>query len=285
MMAAVAPAAPGFAVPRVGGGVSGGGVLARLFSRLSATIAPTWRFAGPPGKRLYAVGDVHGRRDLVDDLLGQIERDIRDRPVASAVVVFLGDLIDRGPDSAGVIERLRTLRHFPARMVFLLGNHEEFLLRTLAGEPDVAQDWLAFGGDACAASYGVAVASLQALDERRIADIVGAAIPPAHVAFLKDFDDTVRFGDYLLVHAGIRPGIPIEDQQPADLRWIRHPFLSDAQDHGCMVIHGHTISDGVDRRSNRIGIDTGAYRTGILTAAVIEEEDVRFLATRPAIDA
>jgi serine/threonine protein phosphatase 1 len=255
------------------------GVFARLFRRLSANIATTRTFAGPPAKRLYAVGDVHGRLDLVDDLLARIEDDIADRPVETAVVVFLGDLIDRGPDSAGVVERLQGLRHFPARMLFLLGNHEEFLLRTLAGEPGVAHDWLGFGGDACAESYGVSAAALQAMDEPRIAEILGAAIPPAHVEFLKSFEDTIRFGDYLLVHAGIRPGVPIEQQQPSDLRWIRQPFLSDAQDHGCMVIHGHTISDGIDRRANRIGIDTGAYRTGILTAAVIEEDDIRFMAT------
>lgn len=253
-------------------------MFARLSRRLSG-IAPTRVFSGPPGKRLYAIGDVHGRRDLVDDLLARIAEDIAERPVNSAAIVFLGDLIDRGPDSSGVIERLRLLREYPARPLFLLGNHEEFLLRTLAAEPGVAEDWLAFGGAACAESYGVAAASLQALDERRIADRLRAAIPPAHIAFLEGFGDTIRFGDYLLVHAGIRPGIPIDEQQPHDLRWIREPFLSDAQDHGCRVIHGHTISDGIDAHANRIGIDTGAYRTGILTAAVIEGDDIRFMAT------
>ena len=254
-------------------------VFSKLFRRMSANIASSRSFAGPKGKRLYAIGDVHGRLDLVDNMLGRIEDDISDRPVETAAVVFLGDLIDRGPESAGVIERLQSLRHFPARMLFLLGNHEEFLLRALAGEPGVAHDWLGFGGDACAESYGIAPSTLQAMDEQRIAEVLRAAIPPEHVAFLKTFGDTFAFGDYLLVHAGIRPGVPIEQQEPRDLRWIRQPFLSDAHDHGCMVIHGHTISDGIDRRSNRIGIDTGAYRTGILTAAVIEEDDLRFLAT------
>lgn len=253
-------------------------MFARLIRRLSG-IALTRVCSGPPGKRLYAIGDVHGRLDLVDDLLARIAGDIAERPVDSGALVFLGDLIDRGPDSSKVIERLRLLREYPARPLFLLGNHEEFLLRTLAAEPGVAEDWLAFGGAACAESYGVAAASLQALDERRIADRLRAAIPPAHIAFLEGFGDTIRFGDYLLVHAGIRPGIPIDEQQPHDLRWIREPFLSDAQDHGCRVIHGHTISDGIDAHANRIGIDTGAYRTGILTAAVIEGDDIRFMAT------
>ena len=254
-------------------------VFSKLFRRMSASVSSARSFAGPKGKRLYAIGDVHGRLDLVDDLLGRIEDDIADRPVDTAAVVFLGDLIDRGPDSAGVIERLQSLKHFPARMLFLLGNHEEFLLRALAGEAGVAHDWLGFGGDACAESYGIAPSALQAMDEQRIAEILRAAIPETHVAFLKTFGDTFAFGDYLLVHAGIRPGVAIEQQQPRDLRWIRQPFLSDAHDHGCMVIHGHTISDGIDHRTNRIGIDTGAYRTGVLTAAVIEEHDLRFLAT------
>lgn len=247
----------------------------KLFRRLSAERS----FAGPPGKRLYAVGDIHGRRDLLDDLLGRIEDDIRARPVGTAAVVFLGDLIDRGPDSAGVVERLRTLGDFPAKSLFLLGNHEEVLLRVLDGEPGLAYDWLGFGGDACVESYGVAAATLQAMDEARIAGVLRDAIPETHVDFLKSFGDTFSFGDYLFVHAGIRPGIAIAEQQPHDLRWIRNPFLNDSHDHGCMVVHGHTISDGVDRRANRIGIDTGAYRTGVLTAAVVEENDLRFLAT------
>jgi serine/threonine protein phosphatase 1 len=253
-------------------------VLAKLFRRVSANITAERRFAGPPGKRLYAVGDIHGRLDLLDDLLAQIANDIAARPVDTAVMVFLGDLIDRGPDSAGVIDRLCHLDH-PARALFILGNHEEILLRALAGDPGVAHDWLGFGGDACAQSYGIAASALKAMDEARIATLLRQAIPPDHIAFLQGFGDTIRFGDYLLVHAGIRPGVAIEDQQPHDLRWIRGPFLSDAHDHGCMVIHGHTISDGVDQRSNRIGIDTGAYQTGILTAAVVEEEELRFLAT------
>lgn len=246
-----------------------------LFRRLSAERG----YAGPAGKRLYAVGDIHGRLDLLDDLLGRIEDDILARPIGTAAVVFLGDLIDRGPNSAGVVERLRTLHDFPAKSLFLLGNHEEVLLRVLDAEAGLAYDWLGFGGDACVESYGVSAATLQAMDERRIADVLREAIPAAHIEFLKSFGDTFTFGDYLFVHAGIRPGLPIAEQQPKDLRWIRNPFLNDTHDHGCMVVHGHTISDGVDRRTNRIGIDTGAYRTGVLTAVVIEGADLRFLAT------
>ncbi len=254
-------------------------VFLKLFRRVSANISAAREFAGPDDQRVYAVGDIHGRLDLLDDLLARIEDDIVARPIKTIGIVFLGDLIDRGPDSAGVIERLSTLRHFPAKPLFLLGNHEEVLLRVLAGEAGLAYDWLGFGGDACAESYGVSASLLQAMSEDRIAEVLNAAIPAAHIAFLKSFGDTFRFGDYLFVHAGIRPGVPIEQQQPQDLRWIRAPFLSDANDHGCMVVHGHTISDGIDRRVNRLGIDTGAYRTGVLTAAAFEGTDIRFLAT------
>lgn len=235
--------------------------------------------AGPEGQRVYAVGDIHGRLDLLDDLLGQIEDDIVARPLPTIGLCFLGDLIDRGPDSAGVVDRLASLAGFPAKTLFLMGNHEEVLLRVLNAEPHLAYDWLGFGGDACAESYGVSASALLAMNEDRIAEVMRAAMPPAHVRFLEDMGDTFGFGDYLFVHAGIRPGVKIEEQQPQDLRWIRQPFLSDGHDHGCMVIHGHTISEGVERRANRIGIDTGAYRTGILTAAVIEGADLRFLAT------
>lgn len=257
-------------------------MIRNLFRR-AATLTTRRSFSGPSGKRLYVVGDIHGRLDLLDDLLSRIAEDLRARPIAegAATIVFLGDLIDRGPDSAGVIERISTLNNVPARALLLLGNHEEILLRVLDGEPGLAYDWLGFGGDACAESYGVSAAAMKAMSEARIAEILRAAMPPAHVAFLKEGGDTIRFGDYLLVHAGIRPGVAIEDQQPQDLRWIRQPFLSDANDHGCLVIHGHTVTDGVDRRANRVGIDTGAYRTGILTAAVVEGDTLDFIDTGP----
>lgn len=253
----------------------------RNLFRKAANLTAGRSFSGPPGKRLYAVGDIHGRLDLLNDLLSRIADDLRTRPVVAgaATIVFLGDLIDRGPDSAGVIERISTLHDVPARPLLLLGNHEEILLRVLDGEIGLAYDWLGFGGDACVESYGLSAAAMKAMSEARIAEMLRAAMPHAHVAFLKEGGDTIRFGDYLLVHAGIRPGVAIEDQQPHDLRWIRQPFLSDAHDHGCLVIHGHTITDGVDRRANRIGIDTGAYRTGILTAAVIEGDVLDFIDT------
>lgn len=251
----------------------------KLFRRVAEGLSAKREFRGQPGARAYAVGDIHGRLDLLDELLGKIEDDIVDRPVAKAAVVFLGDLIDRGPDSAGVIERLRTLHDFPAKTGFLLGNHEEMFLRAVDGEPGVGHDWLRFGGDSCVESYGLPALGLEAVEDERLAAMLREAVPAEHLQFLRGFGDSVSFGDYLFVHAGIRPGIPVEDQDPHDLRWIRRPFLTDIQDHGFMVVHGHTISDGVEERSNRIGIDTGAYQTGVLTALAIEDDRRWTLAT------
>lgn len=236
--------------------------------------------SGPIGQRAYVVGDVHGMDALLDDLLAQIERDLAERPVRKALLVFVGDLIDRGPGSAQVIERLRTYRHGGLRTVFLLGNHEEVLLRLLGGDTKPVSDWRAFGGKECMASYGADPAEFAAMDKRRAAQLVGQLVPKEHRDFLATFADTCRFGDYLIVHAGVRPGVELEQQSQADLRWIRGPFLDDLTDHGFVVVHGHTIVPTIEERANRIGIDTGAYRTGILTALVIEEGERRFLSAR-----
>ena len=234
---------------------------------------------GKEGARAYAVGDIHGRLDLLEGILQRIEQDIASRPSRRNFIIFLGDLIDRGPDSAGVVERLRTYRHPDARMIFLGGNHEEVMLRLLAGEKDILSSWLKFGGAECAQSYGLEPDSLRLLDEEAALQLLRAKVPAEHIEFLSSFSDTFRFGDYLFVHAGIRPGIGLEDQDLHDLRWIRDPFLSDAKEHGFVVVHGHTIVDRVEERPNRIAIDTGAYHSGVLTAVCIEDEKRWFLAT------
>lgn len=254
-----------------------------IFRRMLGSLAQTRSYRTQAGSRVYAVGDIHGRLDLLDDLLEKIRADIAARPKANSSVVFLGDLIDRGPASAQVIERLRTLGDFPARRGFLMGNHEEIFLRVLAAEPGVAYDWLGFGGDACVESYGLSPSALTVMDEATIAARLREVVPATHVEFLKSFADTVRSGDYLFVHAGIRPGVPIEDQSSHDLRWIRNAFLNDGKDHGMMVIHGHTISDGIDEHDNRIGIDTGAYQTGALTALALEDDRRWALSTDPTV--
>jgi serine/threonine protein phosphatase 1 len=236
--------------------------------------------AGVPGQRAYVVGDIHGRLDLLEGLLSKIHAEIEQRPVGQTILAFVGDLIDRGPHSAEVVERLRTYRHPGIRPLFILGNHEEVLLRILGGDAELITKWCWFGGKQCLESYGVDVKRLQSLRADAALAMVRKAIPAAHVSFLESFVDSCRFGDYLFVHAGIRPGVELSSQLQSDLRWIREPFLFDDSDHGFTVVHGHTISENVEERGNRIGIDTGAYRTGILTALAIQESERWYVDTR-----
>jgi serine/threonine protein phosphatase 1 len=241
--------------------------------------------AGARGYRAYVVGDVHGRLDLLEDLLAKIHAELQRRPASKTLLVFVGDLIDRGPHSAQVIERLLTYRRQGIRPIFLLGNHEEVLLRILRGEADLITKWRWFGGSECLRSYGVDPDSLGRLSDEEALAVVRSAVPTTHVEFLESFVDSCRFGDFLFVHAGIRPGIELDQQLQSDLRWIREPFLLDDSDHGFVVVHGHTISDEVDERANRVGIDTGAYRSGILTALAIEGTDRWLLDTRHSVKA
>jgi len=236
--------------------------------------------AGARGWRAYAVGDVHGRADLLDQLLEKIHDELRHRPAKKVLLVFVGDLIDRGPNSAQVVERLRTYRHPGVRTVFILGNHEEVLLRILGGDAELIAKWRMFGGSECLDSYGVDSAKLGTLSPEHALEVIREAIPKDHVDFLETFDDSCRFGDYLFVHAGIRPGVEIDQQRQSDLRWIREAFLFDDTDHGFVVVHGHTIRPEVEVRANRIGIDTGAYRSGVLTAFAIDGSDSWFIDTR-----
>lgn len=245
----------------------------------SSSLVRRDRSGGPKGQRAYAVGDIHGRLDLLDELLARIVADNLARRRARTTIVFLGDLIDRGPQSAGVIERLRTYRPDLVQTVFLMGNHEEVLLRILAGDTDVLPNWLKFGGAECALSYGIDPVDLQCRDRASALKILRSAIPKEHVTFLRSFVDTASFGRYLFVHAGIRPGVELDEQLPQDLRWIRFPFLDDESDHGSIVVHGHTISRQIDVRDNRIGLDTGAYTTGVLSAIGIEGDDRWFIQT------
>jgi serine/threonine protein phosphatase 1 len=228
---------------------------------------------GPDGHRAYAVGDVHGRLDLLDELLERIASDDRSRGKAKTAIVFLGDLIDRGPESAGVVERLRTYRPDHVKTIFIMGNHEEILLRIVKGETSLIADWLRFGGAECLRSYGVDPEEVRQLPRPAAHRLIVERIPEEHVAFLSSFVDSASFGSYLFVHAGIRPGVPLASQSPQDLRWIRQAFLHDETDHGRIVVHGHTICEEVELLPNRIGIDTGAYRTGVLTALAVEGEE------------
>jgi serine/threonine protein phosphatase 1 len=237
--------------------------------------------SGPANSRAYAIGDIHGRLDLLEALLDRIARDnAARRPLARTYLVILGDLIDRGPDSRGVIELLMTRPPAFARPVFIKGNHEEFLLRVLEGEEDTVVDWLTYGGYQCCESYGLSRGWTLNVSAPEILERLRAVVPAAHRTFLENMADSFQFGDYLFVHAGIRPGVPLEAQTSQDLRWIREGFLDDPTDHGVMVVHGHTIVGSPEQHSNRIALDTGAYRSGVLTALGLEGRDRWFLAAR-----
>ena len=256
-------------------------MLARFFAKSRRQNLPN----GPPGSRAYAIGDVHGRLDLMLDLLDRIEADNKRRGPAKTYLVFLGDLVDRGPDSRGVIDHLITSPPRFGRPVFLKGNHEEFFLNVLSGDDGVVQRWLTYGGSECAESYGVSSSWTLDATPSSITNRLIEQVPPEHVSFLTGMADTFRFGDYLFVHAGVRPGVELEKQVSRDLRWIRDGFLEDTSDHGVVVVHGHTIVDAPEERPNRIGIDTGAYRSGLLTAIGLEGEERWFLhAEGPASD-
>lgn len=226
--------------------------------------------SGPKGHRAYAVGDVHGCLDLLDRLLARIELEAGQAPRRKTSLVFLGDLIDRGPSSAQVIDRLKGYSAPGVSTHFIMGNHEEVMLRVLAGEVQLVPSWLRFGGAETLRSYGLDPKAIARLTPPKLAAELGRAIPSDHVRFLESFADSISFGDYLFVHAGIRPGVELSQQSRADLRWIREPFLGDTSDHGLVVVHGHTISNTVEVTANRIGIDTGAYCTGTLSALAID---------------
>lgn len=250
-----------------------------VLHRLLRRAAPAAKYAVPDGRRVYAIGDIHGRRDLLDALLAQIDADDAARGTARTTIILLGDLIDRGPDPAGVIERLTRLAADGRDMRFLMGNHEEVFLKAVEGDPQAIRYLPRIDARSTVASYGVDTAIFDAMDVEALAQALAARIPPHHIAFLRGCEDQVRIGDYLFVHAGIRPRVALDAQSGSDLRWIRGEFLDYRGDHGCIVVHGHTITDDVDERPNRIGIDTGAFATGRLTALALEGRDRWFLST------
>lgn len=233
----------------------------------------------PAGRRVYAVGDIHGRLDLLERLLGAIETDSAARGAAEVLVVFLGDLVDRGPDSRGVVERLMAYRDGPVNTRFLMGNHEEVFLRALDGDTKALKFLVRIGGRATILSYGIAEEEYQRLDFDQLSEALRACVPAEHIAFLSGFEEWVEVGDYLFVHAGVRPGIDLERQRVSDLRWIRDDFLLHRDDFGKMVVHGHSITEDADIRGNRIGIDTGAFQSGRLTAIGLEGTERWFLST------
>ena len=233
------------------------------------------RPAIPAGRRVYAVGDVHGRMDLLDALAGAIEDDNRAAQSARSTVIMLGDLIDRGPHSRAVVDYVLDWQ-LRREMRLIGGNHEEMLL-TCIRNPATLVHFLRYSGKETLESYGVTPDRLDITDFEGTRDTLLRAVPGRHRAFLTSFEDMVEIGDYLFVHAGIAPGTPLNRQKSGDLRWIREPFLSHPSPHSHVVVHGHTIARDVQLLPNRIGIDTGAYRHGRLTALVLEGSQRRFI--------
>ncbi|CAG0927731.1 MAG: Bis(5'-nucleosyl)-tetraphosphatase, symmetrical [Rhodocyclaceae bacterium] len=282
---------------------------------------PGWRSYGPPpgaaaphasppaGTVVYALGDIHGRADLLRELLEAIRRDAGLRPARRRVLVTLGDYLNRGPACRAVIELLLSPGLDGFEVVTLMGNVEQAMLRYLDGEMAIAINWLEYGGIETAASYGVACPLPRRNDERSLEamrwqdgyqDAYGAtmppraeelaplesvrrellaALPPAHAAFLRGLPFMHREGGYCFVHAGIVPGLPLDQQAARDCMWIRRRFLDSDLDHGAVIVHGHSIAAEPEVRHNRIGIDTGAYKTGILTCLVLDGEERSFLQT------
>lgn len=225
----------------------------------------------PAAHRVYAIGDIHGRVDLLRRLHGMILEDAAGAAAERQTVIYLGDYIDRGMNSREVIDLLldNPLPEFES--VHLLGNHEEFVL-DFASSLRSARMWLHNGGDTTLHSYGVEVPDVvhrdQDLEDAR--DDFFTRMPPSHMAFLRGLRLCHEVGDYFFVHAGVKPGVPLDRQKPQDLVWIRDEFLQSEADFGKVVVHGHTIGRDVDMRSNRIGIDTGAYNSGVLSCLVLQ---------------
>lgn len=221
----------------------------------------------PPDTRIYAVGDIHGRADLLNDVIERIEEDLVRRPVANVIEVYIGDYIDRGPYSKTVIDIL-AWRVVHKRAICLRGNHE-CLLEAFLSTPDALHPWMRVGARQTLESYGLSSEDFDA-PEFRIHRHFLDAFPEAHRIFLGCLQNSFSCGDFLFVHAGIRPGIPLAQQSLHDLCWIRGEFLTFRQSHGPLIVHGHTPVDHPELLFNRINIDTGAWRSGLLTCIVIE---------------
>ena len=237
------------------------------------------RPSAPEGLRIYAIGDIHGRLDLLDQLLESISRDASKASNQTTVRVFLGDYIDRGPDSAGVLAKLIEIQQHDPHAVFLRGNHEQVLLDFL-NDPFCYSRWRQLGGEQTLLSYDVTPPLFEENGAlKNVQEAFTLALPKQQLKFLGMTKYTHVEGDYLFAHAGIRPHVHFSEQDPKDLMWIREDFLSSSSKFEKIVVHGHSGKKSPDVRPNRIGIDTLAYKTGTLTALVLEGTKRRFITT------
>jgi diadenosine tetraphosphatase ApaH/serine/threonine PP2A family protein phosphatase len=246
-----------------------------LFCELSVRGQPP---ALPAGLRVYAIGDIHGCLDLLNGLLARIEADIARHPKTKPLYVFLGDYIDRGLSSRETIDRL--IQHAAThKCVFLKGNHELIAIKCLS-DPDLFDQWLRLGGRETLASYKVPIET--PVNGNQIVSLQSAfhsALPQAHFRFFRDLKNSFECGDFFFVHAGVKPNVELSRQKESDLLWIRGEFLSSDEDFGKIVVHGHTPTQEIEVRPNRINVDTGAFATGRLTCLVIEGKSVSVIDT------
>jgi len=230
----------------------------------------------PEGVRIYAIGDIHGRADLLDKVLKRIDADLATNPVPLGIEVYLGDYIDRGPASREVLDQL-IARNRTFRTVFLKGNHETYLT-SFVTNPPILEDWQRYGGLETLMSYGLTpTINADANAQTQLAAALDQALPESHRRFLGNLKSSFTCGDFFFAHAGVRPGIPLAKQREEDLLWIRQDFLLCEEDFSKIIVHGHTPVPQPDIRSNRINIDTGAFATGQLTCLRLEEDRVNFI--------
>jgi serine/threonine protein phosphatase 1 len=230
-------------------------------------------------RRVYAIGDVHGRVDQLVKLIALIQNECEAGSRPNQIdIIMLGDYIDRGRDSAATLNLLLNLKLPNINLTLLRGNHEQMFLE-IAQQPKRLEQWLTYGGLETLASYGLPSQLLYSADNDKIFLALQQAVPQSHFDLLNKMPLSLSIAGYFFAHAGVRPGRPLDAQSARDLLWIREPFLSSKHDFGAVVVHGHSISRTVENRPNRIGIDTGAFASGILTAVVLEEDQRRFIAT------
>jgi serine/threonine protein phosphatase 1 len=254
-------------------------MLSRLFKKRLGT-RPIDTASIPDGMRVYAIGDIHGRNDLFEQLLAQIGADDAARCACDTQIILLGDLMDRGPSSAQVIETAMALKSAKPNSRFLMGNHEEvFLSACRDPNTEIVRFLIRIGGEATIMSYPITRSEYLEMDIQELTDRLPSLVPETHLQFLESFEDKIEIGDYAFVHAGVKPGQPLSGQSPKHLRWIRDEFVGYKGDFEKVIVYGHTISADVDEARSRIGIDTGAYESGKLTAIGIEGAQRWYLQT------
>lgn len=245
----------------------------------------TREYETPVNTRLYVVGDLHGYPSGLAAMMDKIEEDMRGRDIPHVKLVFVGDYVDRGPDSKKLLDDLIALKEadLPYERIFLKGNHENGLLEFLKDPRGDRKDWLEWGGAETLASYGIKPAKKKSLlhQAEKLSEEFNKAIPDSHRAFMDALQLYYECGGFLCVHAGIKPNFPLEEQEEHDLWMIREGFLDYEGEHPWRVVHGHTITRKPEILPNRINIDTGLYKHGVLSCAVIEREEVGILQVRP----